>query len=480
MSLRDEEELKAIRQHIDNNASNLKHNEILFNIIEGDLLTAILNDLRNSLSPSSFEQIQARVAPINVLIKIIDKLSKIYSKSPKRMLQKETAGDKSLYDFYFENMNPNVTFNGANEFYNLFKNTFVEPFVEKGKPFIRAIPSHQFLMWSTNEINPLTPTHFIKFMGTFQKRVNKDMTVTVQKIFLYTETEFLIVDSDFEILQDEMNRIGNPEGINPFGTLPGTYINKSKNNLIPTPDSDTLQMTKIIPVLLSDLNFATMFQAFSIIYGIDLDEENMHLSPNAFWRFKSDKNAPEGSRPKIGVLKPEVDIEAVITLIKFQLTFWMQTRNIKPGDIQKAAGGELASGVSKLIDEMDTSEDRQKQVPVFKKAEEEHWLKVRENYHPFWAKNKEIDLLTAFSSNVTVEVEFQEQRPLVKRIETVNEQKTEQDAGYTTRKRAITRLNPELTEKEIDTLILEIDKERVIEIEGEQDGESGKTTGENK
>jgi len=82
MSLTDKSELESIKAHIEDHKGVLTHNNMLFNIMEGDLLTFVLADLKQQLSARSFEIVKQRVAPINVLIKIVDKLSQIYINSP--------------------------------------------------------------------------------------------------------------------------------------------------------------------------------------------------------------------------------------------------------------------------------------------------------------------------------------------------------------------------------------------------------------
>lgn len=470
MSLRDD--LPKIKKHFHDFRTQdlLKHNKILFEIFEGELLKYVLADLQQQLRPESYNSIRHRVAPINVLKKLVDKLSKIYEKPPVRMINNDSPGDKTLYEFYWKHMGPDENFNHANEFYNMFKNTFIEPFVQDGKPMMRSIPSHQFLVFGADEINPMRVTHLVKIMGNFVKLGSQGKGDNlpdrhVQKLFIYTDKEFLIVDSEFEVMQSAMTAANNTHGKNPFGTIPGEYINRSRNKLTPLPDTDTLQMTKLFPILISDMNFAIMFQAFSIIYGIDLDEENLSMSPNAFWRFKTDRKAGGDIKPEIGVIKPELDTDKVIAAIKFQLVFWLESRNIRPGNVGKMTGGDFANGISKMIDEMDTSSERTKQIPVFQKAEASFWKKIANNFHPVWAREGKIDLTTSFSSNVEVNVEFQEQRPNIKRSEIISEQKEEIDAGFTTRKRAIKKLNPGMTEKEVLELMAEVDAERTIEID---------------
>lgn len=463
------EDLPLLIEDIRAGAETTAHNEILFNIFEGELLPYILEDLRAQLSKRSYDQVVHRVAPINVLKRIVDKLSRIYAKSPLRMPEGGVAQDTEMLTAYFETMQPNTYFGLGNEFFNLFKNTFVMPYLDRGKGKIRVVPSNLFRVYSTDRVNPLRVTHYTQSMGTVkaEKAYGNQYgtkTASYQKnIFhAYTDDEFLVVDGDGKVVESEMNRLES-DGSNPYGKIPGVYVNRSRHCLIPKCDSDTLCMTKLLPVILSDVNFAVMMQAFSIIYGINVTSEDLKLAPNAFWELKSDPSIT--TDPKVGIIKPEVDSDKVLSLIKAQLQMWLQSRNIKPGAMGDVTVENMASGVSKVLDEMDTSEDRQKQVPFFQDAEAEFWDLLINHMHPVWLATGETKFTREFSKGFSVKVIFAEQRPIVDTSKVIADERSKLDAGLTYRKAAITALNPDATPEQIDEIMREIDAERTVEIE---------------
>lgn len=462
MSLRDD--IPELLDYIKSNAATINHNAILFDIYEGYLVEYVLKDLKKQLSPQSFDQIQHRVAPINVLKRVVDKLSKIYADPPARSLLVENEIDQDLFHDYSKELDINTYMQIGNEFFNLFKSCAIEPFVNNRKPALRIIPSDRFLVWSNDSIDPVSPTHFIKFMGkkTVINAAGNKESRTVY--YIYTKDEFLPITEKGEILFSILNEINNPNGINPVGKFPVTYINRSRHNLIPQIDTDILRMTKLFPVLLTDLNFAVMYQAFSIIYGIDVDNKNISMSPNAFWSFKSDPTTQ--TKPEVGVIKPQVDITQVMGFILGQLAFWLQSKNIRPGSVGTTTPETFASGVSKVVDEMDTYEERQKQVPYFRSGESALWDLIMHGYHPFWVKEGMIDETREFQSDQSVDLDFPPQRPLVKRIDTLTDIEKEITLRLTTRKESIQRLNPNMTEQEVDDFILQIDEEGTITIPG--------------
>lgn len=476
MALRDE--VENIVAYVKSKAPLIEHNTQLFDIFEGLLLEYLIKDLKQQFSESSFAAMEHRIAPINLLKRVIDKLSKIYNKQPLRWLEKESESDQELFNYYLKSMGVDDSGMTLNELFNLFKNSAWEPFVKNGKPALRVIPSNRFLVYSEDKIDPTEPTHFIKLMGNQKMLINnKERNVSVT--YVYTDKEFLPIaydGADVFVLENILIDNDNPEGVNPYGVLPFVYINQSKHSLISPIDTDTLRMTKIFPVILSDLNFAVMMQSFSIIYGIDVDDKNLKMSPNAFWLLKSDPST--NTKPEIGTIKPQVDITQVIGFIASQLGLWLQSKNIRPGQIGDISADQFSSGVSKIVDEMDTWEARQKQIPTFQKAEEKLWDLIINHLHPYWIKNQMIDEKRGFLPQQKVNVLFPEQKPMVKRSEIIAEVKEELQLGLTTKKEAMMRLNPEMPEDEVDELIKEIELERTVVIEDNSEAMNGEQVDE--
>jgi hypothetical protein len=118
------------------------------------------------------------------------------------------------------------------------------------------------------------------------------------------------------------------------------------------------------------------------------------------------------------------------------------------------------SGISKLVDEMDTFEARQKQTEVFAKLEMDLWDLIINTMHPYWVENQMIDNRQSWSFGVKVKTKFSVQLPAQSRGQFVRDTREEFAAGFISRKSALKRLNPEKSDTEIDDMILEIDEER--------------------
>lgn len=458
--------IESLHDYVSSQKQVIQHNTDLFDIYEGDLLKFVLEELKQQISIESFNLATKRIPPINILSKLTDKLSQIYQQSPTRSVIGGTEKDDQLLTFYQKSMDLNSKMNSGNENYNLYKNTLLQPYIFKGTPRLRSIPSNCFTVFSDSQIDPNVPTGVM----TFHRAKSKEGK-TIPVYYVYTDEEFLIFDDEKNIRTDLMAQFEN-DGKNIFKKIPFVYVNQSKNLLIPKIDSDIKKMVVLLPVMLADLNFAVMMQAFSIIYGIDIDNEGIKMSPNAFWKFKSDPT--NDKTPQIGVLKPSVDIEATLNLIQAEVGLWLETKGLKASSVGKLTADNYASGISKMIDNVDTSEERQKQVAVFQNAESELWDLIINHMHPVWRSKQVIETSLDFTKGVSIQTNFCPQLPIIDRGKVVEDLDKEVKAGFISRQRAIQKLNPSFSQQELDELMAEIEDEAGQADEADQPDEDKK------
>ena len=350
-------------------------------------------------------------------------------------------------------MQIDAVMNVGNEYFNTFKTNLNQLFISKRLPKLRSIPNDRFLVYSDNQEDPTVPTHVIMPMGSRlvkDSRTNK--TKNVDEFVIWTDEEAVIVDSD----GDQRPFFDSGETKNPLGLDVFMYVNKSRFFLMPPMDTDTKRMTVLLAVLLSDLNYAAKFQSFSIMYGIDVNDEGLKMKPNSFWTFKSDSGTDKP--PQLGQLTPQAQIQQILQLVATELGMWLNSRNIRPGSIGNLTSDNMSSGISKIVDEADTSDERKKQVEFYKAAEEEWWNGLMHNIHPQWVAQGLIDQTMLFSQNARISVEFPPQIPLQSRGDLVRDLMAEVEAGFLSRDTAMLKLNPDWGETE-----LEAEKEKIGE-----------------
>lgn len=463
------DEIPKIIKFIDSEAARVREAKDKLNIYEGELLPYVERALRDELNPQAYERAKKRIAPINFLPKVVNKLSTLYSGTVTRELSNENEVDREIMDYYVNQLKLDESGLSSNQQLNLNKYTAWEIYINRNnEPKLRILPAHQFLVYSNDMEDPTTPTVFIKILGSYNKHTGEfdestgiEITRQVVVYKLYTDDEIIVVDSEMELRPEFM--VENPEAINPYGVIPFIYIRKAKYNLLPLEDTSDIPMITLIPLLLTDLNYATQFMSHSIIYSIDAEIQNLSGNPDSIWMIKSDTQADgeTNAKAELGTIKPEVDIDKVITLIQTQLALWLDSKDIKAQAVGNLEASNLASGISKMIDEGDTTQAVKLQIPIFKHAESELFRKLS-YIHNVWVDQgllvdtqvnrrliEELDVTTSFEEPQVVTNEKD-------RIETI---KTKEDAGYTSYKRAVQEANPDLDDEQIEELIEEIQEE---------------------
>jgi hypothetical protein len=189
---------------------------------------------------------------------------------------------------------------------------------------------------------------FIKIIGE-----KNTATGTVFIYESYTADEFITYDGNGNIL----TRIPNE-----FGFIPVAYITRDVVTVMPDKDDETLAMVTLLPLLLSDLNYALKFQCFSIIYTINAAAKNMTLAPNAVWPFKTDGS--DTDKPEIGQIKPSVAVNDLLSALMAQYSLWLESRSIKINSFSTQSQDNL-SGIAKAIDQADVMEDVRYQRTLF-------------------------------------------------------------------------------------------------------------------
>ncbi len=442
---------KQIVEMVAHAKCDLATNFKTLDLLEGNLEPYVMASLKAQLSDRVFQYAKQRLVPINVFPRYIEKLTNIYQTGVTRSVENGDQSDIDLAGWYEKELHMNQRMHVANKMYNACKATLIHPYITEDGPELRIIQNDRFIVCSNDPIDPCKPTMVILIAGKDDKHR--------ETYWVYTEYEFMVVKSDDTIDYEAMAAMGIPDGINPYGVLPFVYINSSPLRLRPIPDMDSIRITELVPTMLTDLNLAAMFAAFSINYITNGQVENLTYAPNALWFLKSDD--PEKD-VQIGSLKPEVDYQDVLNLIQSELSLWLGTKGIKSGAVAQLTQENYTSGIAKIIDEADTYDVRQQQTVFFQEGEHELWELILRDMHPVWVAQGLVENRTLFSPKATVQTKFSIMPVGTQRTQIINDQIAEYGAGFTTRERAVSALNPQMSMQEIEQLLAVIDSERSV------------------
>jgi polyhydroxyalkanoate synthesis regulator phasin len=454
--------------HYNEHHDYLQYNMRLYKVLEGQVKTEVEDSLRKEiLSASALNRALQRIPSLNVLKKATDKLSRVYIEQPLRLADNDT--DKEILKNISNEARLDSVMTDANRIYNA-QNTFaVEPYIKEGKHHFRVLAGHQFLPYSDDPTDSTNCTVFIKLMGSeFQtympavdadgnKNVKNEQVREVDILWLYSDDEFLIVDSSGSIREDKMLALGQ-NGTNPFGKIPFIIGNKSKFELVPFPNQAGLDISVLIPKLLTDLNYASQFMSHSIIWTRNTDLSGNEINPDSVVNL-GDSTAENGD-PDIGTINPTVDITNTLKLIDYELTSYLSTIGIKTNF--SGSDGEAGAGVSKAIDEGDITAEYKVQTEFFKRIECQLWELVQK-MQSIWAADGSLTegepRLFSEEFIKTFRIHFKEIKTLKTHQQMLDEIKVARELKLMSRRQALRELKPELTEDQISSILEEISQE---------------------
>jgi hypothetical protein len=387
--------------------------------------------------------------------KINKKLSQAYKNPPRRTVT--DSSDQEIVDDYTHSLELNKAMSEADTLLNLSRSFAIEPYVEGGEIHLRVLKPDQFMVLSNSLTNPNEANILVKFMGSVEKE-GKNLL----NLWIYTKEIFMRVLSDGTVLEQSPN---------PYGMLPFIYGKTNSFKLQPGADLDYYENTLLIPRILADLNYAVQYLSHSRIYGIDIDATKVNISPDSMTIFNSRDGQGENTNPQINTINPSVDVDKVLSLCKYTIANILDTKGIKSSATQSLDASNLASGVSKIIDEADVHQVVEENRLILQDAEKRLWKLVGaiHNLHVGTDNFKQ-------SKGLTEPLEVSVSFPTVKVMPDPNEQrenlKFQLEQGLTTKRRAIKKLNPDLSEDEIEQLMNELEGEQNERSKEKQNQES--------
>ena len=469
--------------HFNKCKAHLEFDHRVFKAYEGQLKAEIEDSLRaETLSKWALARCLQRIPEVNILIPATNKRSKLYSEDPVRYTTKDQ--DLKLMNAIAKEMDFNYTMLKANRILNAQNRTAVEFYADNGQHKARVLAAHQFLPYSDDPVNPCRMTVMIKLMGQAKSikqglatdadgrdRSQDNEIDLVDLLACYTDNEFLIIDTSGGIRFDKMEEMGLSSTINPYGVIPFAYFAKSDYQLIPFVNQAGLDMAILIPKLLTDLNYASQFMSHSLIWYKNADLEGAEVHPDAMINLGSTERDEHDA--EIGTIDPKVDIERVLQLIQFEMSGYLSSIGIKVSISAALQPGQEAAGISKMIDEADTSADQKAQAQKFKTWEMETWQLITK-MQSVWSQSGMVKENKVFSEDWlnTFAVYFAESKPFKTEKEKIDEIKILRDALLISKRQAIRELRPFLSDTQIDEWVKELDKEederdrRMLEVAG--------------
>ena len=303
----------------------------------------------NYFDDTLFDKVPA--ANVNVTKRIIDRVSLVYMKPPKRTYSKEDTPILFHHkDFKLQR---------AERFTNLLDAVLIKPcmrFNDKNEQHLEYD-----LIWDYEPIfgeDPLKPTAI-----TYPIATKDSVLDNTPELWVYWDNENTFTyDNNGKFYTDEMN----PEMINPYGVMPFVECwreGKPESSYLDTDASgDLIQTNTLINVAETNKNANIMFQSFGYIYvnGSQLEKDDLDIGP--------DKISFLGVDGTMNLVSPPDTVGTITNAVTTSYKMLAQNYHI---DLSFVEGTTAQSGVAIKLRNQELTDERVSDVIRWKDVEKE-------------------------------------------------------------------------------------------------------------
>lgn len=441
----------------------------------------LIEQIRREFNEDAIREM--RIAPINLLKKIVNKRASVYKKPPTRTA--ELDSDMALMDYYVKELDFNIKMQKLNRYYTLLSNSvaYIRPVGSEMKMDI--IPSYLYSVVPNEMDQTKIDAHvfntFVESMDV-AAQANIDAATGVQSfslepgyahdsavatgaldtnmrrnyMFWSDQQQFTTDESGTPIVFGEEADFSNPIGRS-------AVINVAKdrdNEAWATQGEDLIDLTLALQLGWTDVLSIAKHQGFSILTIISEEEpKKLTIGVNrAIW-LKATNDSPT---PSISYTQATSPLSEYTALLMDLLKLMLSSNDMEPGSISNSGAQQFTSGFHQLIAMSDNIEAIEADKPAMAKAEDECW-DVISRWHNYMFESGQLEpearSLGKFSANFEPNVMFADAKPLDSEDEIINRVKTLRAEGLISRLDAIKRLNPGMTDEMAAAKLLEIDNE---------------------
>jgi hypothetical protein len=445
---------------------------------------------------------EMRLAPLNILKKIVNKRSMLYKTPPKRTVQSGEESDQALIDYYSEELDLNESMDKAHRYFTLHSNTALYCIPVGEKIELRIIPPYLYSVVPNKKdqtipevyifnrftesgmvapqddlYSPVGQASFSMQRGMKEKKSlvdsnEREVDIDRQYIFWSDAQHFTAND------KAEFTHNTNPEDqINAIGRLPVVNLAKDRDSKFwATQFEDTVDLSLAIMKAWSDLLTISKHQGFSILTITSQEEpKQLKLGINrAIWL----KQMPEGPQPSINYVQASSPLGEYKDLIMDLLGLLLSTADLNPKEVGGVnSARNFSSGFQALIETSDTLEAIKRDQNPLRRAEQELWqiIKAWHNYM-FDANmlNEDARSFGKFSEDFSISIQYAEMKPLESIVDRISQAKELAALGLVTREDMIKTIYPDMTSEQILNKIERIKEEVSVNLSlfGERTNES--------
>ncbi len=406
---------KSVISEIESDENVRRKQESLkrFEIYNDRLEEYVYDILQNDLSQETLSNMRV-ISSINLCRRIIDEQSSIYTKRPDRMINNSDEKTDELIDNIYSLGRFNTALKKANVAFNLQDQCALQVIPKGGKFKLKVLQPHHYDV-VPNVVDPERPDIYI--LSQYDKnrlfdRVDNSNNNTPQTsaveyrtrdrqnqsigdeadwqskrgIYVWWSDFFhFITDDNGDILDPvtmlaisgeiELEDLANPLGKMPFVDIKeesdGEYWQRFGNA--------TVDFTLDMAIVLSDVAEVNRLQGFAqAVISATEPPVNMKVGANTLMFLKKSKNAEASAQPTFEFVSPNPDLSGSIEVIKTFLSLFLTSKGLDPAVVTAdGTGGRFASGVDRLLSNIEKFEASADDFALFKWVEKEIFSIIR-------------------------------------------------------------------------------------------------------
>ena len=450
----------------------------------------VIEQLCQSFSEETVEEMKGNVTNISILRKVVDKLAKVYANGISRSMP--TTEQTMLVEEMAEYLSMDEHMKKGNRYIKAMKNAlaYVRPVPNADgklelKLDIKAPFHYDVVPFALNPTIPLAivlsdyipkPPEFYK-IGDAAARDGEGIARQVYVPEEDQKKEYIWWTKNFHFTTNAKGEIISPSMENPILTLPFVNLSQGQDEQFFVDAGDDLTDAGInINVQISNMIHIGNTQGHGQLYmtGKNLPK-SIKVGVNHCVQIEQNEGEPT---PNIGYLNSGAELAELRSNVEMLMAMMLTTNNLSTSGFSTSltGGKEFASGIALMIDKSESIEDVNEQSQTFIKAEPQIFGKVQRWQEVY----KETGLLAEEAQEyllpTTVEEElvvtFPSVKPVMSEAELLDIYQKRLDMGLNTRVDILRRDNPGMGIEDAIAKIAEIDAEKQAKMAAFQLGES--------
>jgi hypothetical protein len=282
-----------------------------------------------------------------------------------------------------------------------------------------------------------------------------------RRFIFWTDAQHFTTDGKGNVLILDPEK-GDEQFINPIGISPVVNLAKDRDNEPwATQFEDAVDLSLAIMLGWTDVLTVAKNQGFSILTIVSQEEpKQLKVGVNkAVWL----RRQPDQEAPSISYVQANSPLGEYRALLLDLLAILLSSNDMPPNSVGgTSANRSFTSGFHALIEMSDTIEAVEADKPAMKDAEMGLWKVIAAWHNWLFDLNllsQEARALGKFSESFDLTIIYRDVKPIESEGEIISSIKELRSMRLITRKEALKRLKPDMTDEQIEETLKEIDLE---------------------